>query len=41
METRIHAPDFPDTFRWLGTPRPLSLRGLRGQVVILDFWTYC
>jgi hypothetical protein len=41
MATRIHAPDFPSSFRWLGTPRPLSLRALRGQVVVLDFWTYC
>jgi hypothetical protein len=38
---RIHAPQFPQNAEWLGTTRPLSLRELRGQLVILDFWTYC
>ncbi len=36
------APDFRQTEDWFNTPgdRPLSLRSLRGQVVIVDFWTY-
>jgi cytochrome c biogenesis protein CcdA/thiol-disulfide isomerase/thioredoxin len=36
------APDFTDTQRWFNTPggRSLSLAGLRGQVVLVDFWTY-
>ena len=36
------APEFAGTQRWFNTPggRPLSLRGLRGQVVLVDFWTY-
>jgi hypothetical protein len=38
---RIHAPEFPAGFTWLGSPRPLTLRELRGQLVLLDFWTYC
>jgi len=37
----VHAPELPQDFVWLNTPRPLSLRELRGQLVILDFWTYC
>jgi len=36
------APDFQGTQRWFNTPgdRPLSLSGLRGRVVLVDFWTY-
>src|SRR5207244_136812 len=26
---------------WLNAPKPLSMRELRGHVVVLDFWTYC
>jgi hypothetical protein len=37
----IHAPEFPAGLSWLGVPRPLSLAELAGQVVVLDFWTYC
>ncbi|MHB9026902.1 MAG: thioredoxin-like domain-containing protein [Armatimonadota bacterium] len=37
-----HAPEFPEGFTWLNTDRPLRFNGeLRGQVVVLDFWTYC
>lgn len=35
------AKDFPKDFSWLNTDRPLSLDDLKGQVVVLDFWTYC
>ncbi len=36
------APPFTDNQRWFNTPRaaPLTLAGLRGHVVIVDFWTY-
>jgi cytochrome c biogenesis protein CcdA/thiol-disulfide isomerase/thioredoxin len=36
------APGFTGTQQWFNTPgeRPLSLRELRGRVVLVDFWTY-
>jgi cytochrome c biogenesis protein CcdA/thiol-disulfide isomerase/thioredoxin len=36
------APDFVGTQDWFNTPKdkPLSISGLRGQVVLVDFWTY-
>jgi sugar lactone lactonase YvrE len=34
------APEFPPDAPWLNTGRPLTLRGLNGKVVLLDFWTY-
>jgi thiol-disulfide isomerase/thioredoxin len=36
------APDFTGNDRWFNTPAnaPLDLTGLRGRVVLIDFWTY-
>jgi thiol-disulfide isomerase/thioredoxin len=36
------APDFAGISHWLNTPsdKPLTLAGLRGKVVLVDFWTY-
>src|SRR5215211_7141351 len=38
----FEAPDFVGTQEWFNTPggRPLTIGGLRGQVVLVDFWTY-
>jgi len=33
------APAFSGIAQWLNSP-PLTVAGLRGQVVLLDFWTY-
>ncbi|MBN2092841.1 redoxin domain-containing protein [candidate division KSB1 bacterium] len=37
----IRAPEFPTNFKWLNTSRPLSIKSLKGRMVLLDFWTYC
>jgi cytochrome c biogenesis protein CcdA/thiol-disulfide isomerase/thioredoxin len=36
------APEFTDNQRWFNTAgnQPLTLHGLRGHVVLVDFWTY-
>jgi cytochrome c biogenesis protein CcdA/thiol-disulfide isomerase/thioredoxin len=36
------APEFTGTEEWFNTPggRPLTLAGLHGHVVLVDFWTY-
>jgi cytochrome c biogenesis protein CcdA/thiol-disulfide isomerase/thioredoxin len=36
------APEFVDTQDWFNTPgdKPLTMKGLRGKVVLIDFWTY-
>jgi hypothetical protein len=45
QETRyagtVNAPDFPRDLEWLNAGRPLSLKDLRGKLVLLDFWTFC
>lgn len=42
MSANPRAPELPADFAWLNTDRPLSFaQELRGQVVLLDFWTYC
>lgn len=37
----VDAPEFPPGLNWLNTERPLTIRELRGKIVLLDFWTYC
>jgi uncharacterized protein YyaL (SSP411 family)/thiol-disulfide isomerase/thioredoxin len=39
---RPRAPGLPEApAAWLNSPAPLTLEGLRGKVVVLDFWTSC
>ncbi|MEO9239174.1 MAG: thioredoxin-like domain-containing protein, partial [Jatrophihabitantaceae bacterium] len=37
---KVRAPEFPSG-SWFNSDRPLSLRELRGKLVLLDFWTFC
>ena len=37
---RVRAPEIQGGRGWLNTDKPLSLAGLKGKVVLLDFWTY-
>lgn len=41
LEGLVNAPEFPSHLTWLNTDKPLSLKGLRGKIVLLDFWTFC
>jgi cytochrome c biogenesis protein CcdA/thiol-disulfide isomerase/thioredoxin len=42
LPTLATAPEFKETEDWFNTPgnQPLTLAGLRGRVVLVDFWTY-
>ncbi|HWY33912.1 MAG TPA: thioredoxin-like domain-containing protein, partial [Nitrosopumilaceae archaeon] len=40
--TRItKAQNFPDGYDWINVDESLSLEKLKGQIIVLDFWTYC
>jgi thiol-disulfide isomerase/thioredoxin len=42
MAGNPRAPELDPGFAWLNTDRPLRFaKELKGQVVLLDFWTYC
>jgi cytochrome c biogenesis protein CcdA/thiol-disulfide isomerase/thioredoxin len=42
LNTYGQAPDFTGNQDWFNTPggQPLTMEGLRGRVVLIDFWTY-
>jgi cytochrome c biogenesis protein CcdA/thiol-disulfide isomerase/thioredoxin len=40
FNTNVLAPDFTGIDKWLNTDRPLTIAGLKGKVVLVDFWTY-
>ena len=40
-QARVRAPELAGAGGWIGTDGPLTLRGLRGRFVLLDFWTSC
>ena len=38
---RTRAPELRGAGGWINTESPLTLAGLRGKIVVLDFWTFC
>jgi cytochrome c biogenesis protein CcdA/thiol-disulfide isomerase/thioredoxin len=40
FNTNIPAPDFVGITTWLNTDKPISIKDLKGKVVLVDFWTY-
>ena len=39
-QAKVRAPELVGDRGWLNTDKPLSIAGLKGKVVLLDFWTY-
>ncbi|MDQ6787576.1 MAG: redoxin domain-containing protein [Acidobacteriota bacterium] len=39
-QAKVRAPELTGARGWLNTDKPLSIAGLKGKVVLLDFWTY-
>jgi thiol-disulfide isomerase/thioredoxin len=37
----VHAPELAGAGGWINVAEPLSMKALRGKVVLLDFWTFC
>ena len=37
---RVRAPELTGGIGWLNTDKSLSMTGLKGKIVLLDFWTY-
>ena len=40
QQQKVRAPEFKGGKGWLNTDKPLSIAGLKGKVILLDFWTY-
>ena len=41
LRGRVRAPELVGRGGWINTRHDLSLKSLRGKVVLLDFWTFC
>ena len=39
-EGQVPAPEFPANLDWINVDQPLTMAGLQGKIIILDFWTY-
>jgi thiol-disulfide isomerase/thioredoxin/outer membrane protein assembly factor BamB len=40
-QQEIIAPELEGGVAWFNTGKPITLKELRGKIVMLDFWTYC
>lgn len=40
IQAKVRAPEFTGGKGWLNTDKPLSIAGLKGKIILLDFWTY-
>ncbi len=40
LRGKVPAREFPAGLEWINTPRPISLKDLRGKIVLLEFWTF-
>lgn len=38
---KVAVPDFDGGVAWLNTAKPISIKDLKGKIVLLDFWTLC
>lgn len=39
-QPKVRAPELTGDKGWLNTDKPLLIAGLKGKVILLDFWTY-
>lgn len=38
---KVNAPEFNSGLDWINVEQPLTLKSLRGKIVLLEFWTFC
>lgn len=41
VDKRIKALELDGGTGWIGTDENLTLKGLKGKIVVFDFWTLC
>jgi len=41
VRERVRAPELDGGAGWINTAEPITLKSLRGKLVLLDFWTFC